>query len=212
MLSNPELDDQGLDVIDAFTPALQALLDGQGDTVVITSSLVHQAQAFLDALLPYASLSLQQDIADEQEQHPLERYVGMNMDQAFENIVDITPPVVVSSVRLNNNPTSALSVNYTVIFSESVTGVGINDFGLTTDIVGALVTGVNGSGNTYTVTVNTGSGDGAIRLDVLSNATIVDNSLNPLSSGFTSGETYTIDNRQCYQSCAHPRIPPLPLT
>jgi hypothetical protein len=55
------------------------------------------------------------------------------------------------------------------------------------------VTSVSGSGDTYTVTVNTGSGDGTIRLDVLNaTATITDPLFNPLDRSFTSGEAYTI--------------------
>jgi len=56
------------------------------------------------------------------------------------------------------------------------------------------VTGVSGSGSVYTVTVNTGSGNGSIRLDVpASDVSITDLSGNPLASlPYTGGQTYTI--------------------
>lgn len=109
-------------------------------------------------------------------------------------------PRVVSITRANPNPTSAASVDFTVTFSEPVTGVDFNDFTLTASsgISGASITGMSGSGVTYTVTVNTGTGIGTIRLDVVDNDTIVDSALNPLggvgagNGGYTNGETYDV--------------------
>jgi len=51
-----------------------------------------------------------------------------------------------------------------VTFSEAVTGVDTTDFALT-GIPSASVTSVTGTGATRTVAVNTGSGDGTLRLD-----------------------------------------------
>lgn len=112
-----------------------------------------------------------------------------------------TAPAVIASLRANPNPAHApTNVNFTVKFSEPVTGVDITDFHLTTSgVTGAAVTSVSGSGAFYTVTVYTGGSDGAIdgsiRLDVLANNTIVDLDSIPLSGGFTQGETYDIDHR-----------------
>ena len=118
--------------------------------------------------------------------------------------IDVTPPTVSSIARGNLNLTSATSVAFTVTFSELVTGVNIstpfNDFVLTTTgVTGAAITGISGSGTTYTVTVNTGSGSGTIRLDVVDDDSIKDVANNPLGGAgtgngdFISGETYTID-------------------
>jgi Leucine-rich repeat (LRR) protein len=83
-------------------------------------------------------------------------------------------PVVSSITRADASPTSLSSVNFTVTFSEAVTGVGIDDFALmTTGVSGAAITGVSGSGPTRTVSVNTGSGNGLLRLDVVDRNTIV---------------------------------------
>ena len=101
--------------------------------------------------------------------------------------------------RADANPSSAVSVTFTVTFSEFVTGVAAGDFSLTTTgVSGAAVSGVSGSSSVYTVTVNTGSGTGTIRLDVVDNDTIVDLALNPLggaeagNGSYTSGETYDV--------------------
>ena len=109
------------------------------------------------------------------------------------------PPILTSIVRASANPASATSVDFTVTFSKSVKGVDIvapiNDFVFTTSgVTGAAVTGISGSGSVYTVTVNTGSGNGTIRLDVPVSATITDLDGNPLGGlPFTnSSESYTI--------------------
>ena len=109
-------------------------------------------------------------------------------------VVDTIAPTVVSSVRANPSPTNLASVNFTVTFSEAVTGVDVADFSLTTTgVPGTSVTGISGSGSVYTVTINTGSGNGTIRLDVPSSATIADLAGNPLAGRpYTAGETYTI--------------------
>jgi hypothetical protein len=105
-----------------------------------------------------------------------------------------TPPSALSITPVSANPTNATSVDFTVAFSESVTGVDVGDFALTTTgITNAFVIGVSGSGDTYIVTVNTGSGDGTIRLDLIPNGTILDNLLTPLSDGYTSGQVSTIE-------------------
>ena len=108
-------------------------------------------------------------------------------------------PVVTGITSISN---SATSVNFTVAFSANVTGVDINDFSLTTTggVSGAAVSGVSGSGSSYTVAVNTGSGSGTIRLNVIDNNSILDAASNPLGGAavgdgnFTTGEIYTIDS------------------
>jgi hypothetical protein len=111
---------------------------------------------------------------------------------------DTTPPSVASITRASASPTSAASVNFTVSFSEAVTGVDGSDFTLTTTgVSGSAVSGFSGSGSVYTVSVSTGNNSGTIRLDVNSSGTgIVDANSNPFSGGFTSGQTYTINKNQ----------------
>jgi hypothetical protein len=110
------------------------------------------------------------------------------------------PPVVVSVVRGDANPTNAASVNFTVSFSESVAGVDPGDFTLTTSgsIADASVTTVSGSGNIYIVSVNTGSQDGSISLNVTDDDSIIDGAGTALggtgavNGNFTSGEVYSV--------------------
>jgi predicted outer membrane repeat protein len=141
------------------------------------------------------------------DQRGVARWQGAHCDiGAFEyHELDTTPPMVNSITRLNPSPTNLVSVGFTVTFSESVTGVDVSDFSLTTaGVSGASVTGVNGSGGVYAVTVNTGSGTGTLRLDVTDNDSIVDMAGNPLggtgtgNGNFTGGETYGVRFHRIY--------------
>ncbi len=109
-------------------------------------------------------------------------------------------PNVTSIARAASNPTNASSVAYTVTFNTPVTGVDQADFSVTpTGISNAGVTNVTGSGTTYTVTVNTGSGDGTLKLNLADDDSIVNSDGVPLggtgsgNGSFTIGELYTID-------------------
>ncbi len=113
-------------------------------------------------------------------------------------------PRVVSIVRTGgaSEATNASSVSYTVTFSEAVTGVDTSDF-KATGVAGASVNpgpmSADG-GLTWTVTVNTGTGEGMLRLDLLDNQSItsVANGTELISNGsfdgsFTTGQSYNID-------------------
>ena len=116
-------------------------------------------------------------------------------------------PFVLSVKRADPDPypppASTYTVDFTVKFSEPVTGVNstapFNDFALSsTGVVGAAISSVSGSGDIYTVTVKTGRGNGTIRLDVADNDSIRDSANNPLggigagNGNYVTGESYTI--------------------
>lgn len=109
-------------------------------------------------------------------------------------------PTVVSIVLASPDPTApASSVDWTVTFSASVTGVDSGDFALVMGgaVSGATITGVAGSGTTWTVTANTGSGAGTLGLDLNDDDTIINASLKPLGgtgagNGNFSGAVYTV--------------------
>lgn len=113
---------------------------------------------------------------------------------------------VLSIVRADANPTNAASVKYTVTFSAPVTGVDLAapfpDFGLvlSSGITGASIASVTPvSDTTYTVTIDTGAGNGTIRLDLLDDDSIIDSEGQPLggvgaaNGDFSTGEEYTIN-------------------
>jgi hypothetical protein len=121
-----------------------------------------------------------------------------------ENTPSINEVLVVTSItRAGLALTDASSVNFIVTFSEAVTGVNtaapFSDFSLTTSIgSGTSIVSVSGSGTTYTVTVNTGSRNGTIRLNVIDDNSIIDASSNQLGGtvpgdgSFYNGEIYTV--------------------
>ncbi len=74
----------------------------------------------------------------------------------------------VSSIAPSGSPAAnAASVNFTVTFSEAVTGVDASDFTLTkTSTADGSIGVVTGSGTTWTVPVSSISGTGTLRLDL----------------------------------------------
>ncbi len=105
---------------------------------------------------------------------------------------DTTPPTVMSITRLDPEPNALTSVRFSVTFSESVTGVDVSDF---TPTAGSL-SGITGSGTTYTATVMRGAGVGPVRLDLVDDDSIIDAAANPLggvgpgNGAYAAGETY----------------------
>jgi hypothetical protein len=112
-------------------------------------------------------------------------------------LVDGVLPTVSSITRASSNNTNAASLDYTVVFAENVTGVDASDFSLSQvsgTAAGSIskVTAVDGK--TYTVTVNTLSGTGDLRLDLNSSGTgIADTASNAIGTGYTAGQAYTVD-------------------
>lgn len=102
-----------------------------------------------------------------------------------------SPLTVVSINRADTDPTSAATVRWTVTFSTSVTGVAAGNFALVQagGVSGASITSVTGSGTTWTVTANTGSGYGTLGLN-MSNVTGVSPSVTT-AMPFV-GQVYTI--------------------
>jgi len=110
------------------------------------------------------------------------------------------PPIVDRIITSDPNPTNLTSVNYTVVFSEPVSGVGASDF--TIDTTGTLsdvvISAVSGSGRTYIVTISYTHGSGTIHLNLIDNDSIVDEANNSLGccgtddGSFPYGEIYTI--------------------
>jgi gliding motility-associated-like protein len=108
---------------------------------------------------------------------------------------DRTLPAIASITRVNPSPSGAATVQYTITFAEPVTGVDAGDFALTTSafIAGTSIASLTGTGTTYTAVINTGSGNGTIRLDLKATGTgITDAAGNVANAAFTTGQVYTI--------------------
>jgi hypothetical protein len=116
------------------------------------------------------------------------------------------PTSVVSISRVGSSPTNAGSVSYTVTFAAPVTGLSLSNFALATtgSVAGASLTSVSGSGTTYTVAVNTGTGDGTLGLNLVNAIGI--------SPGLTNtlpfvGQVYTLDKTAPTVTITSPTAP-----
>lgn len=105
-------------------------------------------------------------------------------------------PLDVVSINLSGNPAkNASAVDFEVTFSEAVTGVDVNDFELeaSSELIGAAISAVSGSGTSYLVTVSDipAFADGILSIDLKSSGTgIVDVIDGAPTSGFTDGNYF----------------------
>ncbi len=110
------------------------------------------------------------------------------------------PPVVSSITRLDSSPTFGPTVRFRITFSRSVQTVVASDLQLVEGggHSGASIASISGSGTTRDVTVNTGTGSGTLKLNVLDFDTILDTINVPLggvglrNADFTTGQSYDI--------------------
>ena len=86
LFDDPDLYQQGYDVIKSFEAHLQALVDGEGGTVTITSEQVSDLEAILDGVAAKASPDLLSAIQAERENYPLEELIGLSMEQAWDHL------------------------------------------------------------------------------------------------------------------------------
>ncbi|QEF99255.1 FG-GAP repeat protein [Stieleria maiorica] len=110
-------------------------------------------------------------------------------------IVNAVGPVVAQISRIDTTPTESEMVRFRVEFAEAVEGVDVVDFDAQMfdgDISGATIESVTGSGDTYELTVSTGTGSGVLALSVKESATITDLQGDPLARGYVGGEVYTL--------------------
>ena len=139
---------------------------------------------------------------------------GSSSTHTMANAVTVVVAPAVSSInRASANPTApATLVSWTVTFSKSVTGVDASDFALAASgVTGAAITSVSGSGTTWTVSANTGSGSGTLGLNLVDNDSIVDAGGTPLGgsgagNGNFTGQFYTVF------SCTQPANTPAGLS
>lgn len=115
-------------------------------------------------------------------------------------VINKNAPFLISSLRADPSPSAAASVRFLVTFSEPVSGVDTADFVLSTSGLSETgIASVVGFDLNYVVTVNSGAGNGSLRLDLLDNDSILDSAGSPLggagtgNGNFTTGEIYIID-------------------
>jgi hypothetical protein len=189
MLSDAELYNQGFEVLDSFLPGLQAMVDGQGDTISITEEQVQAAQAFLDELETRGSPELQQAIESEREHLPLENMIGMTMNEAWGYTngykLEWLPPIG-NSNPYSGNQGSTIPVKFTITDFEGnfVADESVTLYLLDSNenvIIGPIQTsnnpnnGIKIQGNQYHYNLKTkGLSEGSYTLKVLYHSTAPD--------------------------------------
>jgi hypothetical protein len=106
---------------------------------------------------------------------------------------NVAPTVTVNQASGQLDPTNDPSIQFTVAFSESVTGVGIGDFTVGGTAPGAHVDSVSGSGDTYTVTVHGATGSGTVTLTMPAGGAF-DGAANTNEASTSTDNTVTYDN------------------
>ncbi len=128
--------------------------------------------------------------------------LGGNYTSGPSYTLDREPPAVQAITLIDPTPTNWAEVSFAITFSEPVLGIEVdpadtfNDFALEAGggLTGAAITSVTGSDAAYVVRVDTGSGDGTLRLDVRAAGAAHDALGNPLSADYTSGPAYTLQH------------------
>lgn len=103
----------------------------------------------------------------------------------------------INSITLDGSPAgNATSVTFTVAFTEAASNITTDDFSLTTtgSAAGMIASVSSSSGTSVTVTVNSISGAGTIRLDLDASTDIQDASGNSGPNAYTSGAVHTVDS------------------
>ncbi len=107
--------------------------------------------------------------------------------------LDHTPPAVLSDAPSTPGPTTANSVAFAVVFSETVYNVIPGDFYLTAtgSALGTVTSVSAASGTNFTVSVTGIDGSGTLRLDLGAGSTIVDDAGN-VATAYAAGGTVTV--------------------
>ncbi|MGQ3050358.1 MAG: DUF4347 domain-containing protein [Roseateles sp.] len=109
-------------------------------------------------------------------------------------IVDTTGPLASVIVRAGSSPTAAGSAQFTLSFSEAVTGVDVSHFSLTFtgSAQGSIATLTQVDAQTYTVVVSGLAGEGTVQLALNPSGTAISDAAgNALQAGL-AGEAYAL--------------------
>jgi len=88
LLKDPNGEEKFNTFRDTTIPLLDAYMNGQGDSTIITAESMNAFKDILDELSVAGGSSMQKDIQMEYERFPLDRFVGMNMNEAYIHVLD----------------------------------------------------------------------------------------------------------------------------
>ncbi|MEO7531214.1 MAG: hypothetical protein ABIS69_07380, partial [Sediminibacterium sp.] len=103
----------------------------------------------------------------------------------------VTQTVITSLTATSTAKTNAATVTYSFKTVQTIVGLAASNFSLLPNgITGASITGITGSTNTFTITVNTGTGNGTLGLSFINDAGL---SVPVNNKPFISSNEYIID-------------------
>lgn len=118
-------------------------------------------------------------------------YIALDDFEHCPEVLTTNPPTVQNITLVGNPPAASTTVDFNVVFTEDAFNVTTDDFDLN---LGGSTTGaiasIAGAGNSYTVTVNGISGEGAVRLDLFANTDIADTDGNTPPPPFVTGQSF----------------------
>ena len=102
-----------------------------------------------------------------------------------------TQTTVLSLATTASSLTNTAIVNFSLQTAQNITGLTASHFAIETKgITGASINGISGSGNNFTIAVNTGTGDGQLYLKLVNDTGL---SISIYNKPFLSTDFYTID-------------------
>jgi hypothetical protein len=101
IVSHDAMKDDGLVIILQFEPGLRALVDGEGDEVIITPEMVERVEAYLDLLIEIGSPELGAAIQAERARAPLSELTGMTFEQARIALVGLPEETLATPTSTN---------------------------------------------------------------------------------------------------------------
>jgi hypothetical protein len=186
LLDNRDLADEAFATLQLWYPNLQALVNGRGSSATITQEQVQAIQTFLSDLSAKGSPALQQTIANEEAQRPLEQSVGMSMDQAWAylNGYSLTwlPPLTTAN-PYKSQTGSTIPIEFTLVDFKGNFAIDNSVTLKVIDANGNVVAGPIGVGDnpTQSITIQgkkyhynfqtTGLADGLYTIQVIYNST-----------------------------------------
>jgi hypothetical protein len=126
--------------------------------------------------------------------------IGINNSETTFDFEPVTPTVTINQATGQADPTSTSPINFTVTFSEPVTGFDSSDVTLS-GTAGATTAVVTGSGATYNVAVSGMTGSGTVTATVPSGAAAGS------ESGAQNTASTSSDNTVTYFTCNNVSIP-----
>jgi hypothetical protein len=111
--NHPEHLDEYWRVVRMFTPGVEALVNGKGDTVRITEEQVNSLKAEWEWESSFASPSLREGVEKELQRFPLDNFIGMTMSEALDYVNSNFPSELVLSMPISVPDSNGQWVYYT---------------------------------------------------------------------------------------------------